>query len=170
MPFASIALMDWKAFENAWSIAATTAIVSTVRANPDERFYAAAFHLFYSDRTKMLPVALALNTEAHVANADLTSAYGSTRWAPPEGRWDVLDGASESMCEHYAELSARTARDEWEAVEREHDAAIARVARRLTRAARERSDDFATIVLAETFVVAILDGQRSPEEYDELVR
>lgn len=86
--------MDWDGFENAWHDHGCRALADLA----GEPLYAAAFHLFYADGTQIVPPALAANTEA--AGYD-----DSTRFAPPEWRWDVLEAASEAMRPWYQRLT-----------------------------------------------------------------
>ncbi|MGW5264994.1 hypothetical protein ACWEQG_28815 [Microbispora sp. NPDC004025] len=82
--------LDWGAFERAWHDNGCRILRDLAAACPGERLYSAAFHLFYLDDVKILPPALAANTEAAVHEDD---GY-STRFTPPEWRWDVLDSGS----------------------------------------------------------------------------
>jgi hypothetical protein len=85
--------VDWDAFETARHDSGCRTLAGLAGAYPGERLYAAAFHLFYGDDVKILPPAFAANTEAAVHQDD---GY-STRFAPPEWRWDVLDAVSDAM-------------------------------------------------------------------------
>jgi hypothetical protein len=124
--------VDWDTFEAAWHDVGCRALVDLAAAHPGERPYAAAFHLFYSDGQKILPPALAVNIETAVRH---DHGY-STRFAPSEWRWDILDAASEAMQPWYRRITeefyplARAAaeRDAGSgALEAAHDAAMARV-------------------------------------------
>jgi len=160
--------------EVAWFSAAESAIAEIAREQHDEQIYAAAFHLFYADDSKVLPPALAANTESAVVTHQEEDGYSwSTRWAPPEWRWDVLDGASNEMRPLYAELSSElndATNTEWEEVLEQHDAVISRVARALTKAARDRVGRFNDQAFPDWFVVAVLEDQRGPTEYNRLVK
>ncbi|WP_433330698.1 hypothetical protein [Spirillospora sp. CA-294931] len=130
-------------------------------AHPGERIYAAAFHLFYVDDIQILPPALAVNSEAAVHES-----YGcSTRFVPPEWRWDVLDGVTEVMAPWYPRLSEEYLADASDkdaamaALESAHDSAMARVCIAMTATARRGG-----IHGSPEFVVVILDGQRGDEE------
>ena len=158
--------MDWDAFEAAWHDVGCRTLTDLAAAHPGERLYAAAFHLFYGDSTQILTPALAANTEAAVhAN------FGySTRFDPPDWRWDVLDGHSDAMQPWYQRLtdeavaSAGEVTDEvWVA----HDGAMARVCRALTATARGGGIHDS---LPSGFVVVILEGQREPAEGAALIR
>jgi hypothetical protein len=108
--------------------------------------------------TQILPPALAANTEAAVHD-------DSTRSAPPEWRWDVLEAASEAMRPWYQRLTeefltpggaALPAHDAaLPALEAAHDAAMARVCRRMTATAR-RGDVSGS--LTPGFAVLILEN------------
>jgi hypothetical protein len=152
--------MDWDAFETAWHDSGCHALAGVAAAHPTERLHVAAFHLFYCDSTQILPPALAADTEAEARPAD--------RFAPPEWRWDVVDGASEAMRPWYLRLTeefltpaaTEAAADElWQA----HDAAMARVAKAMTATARRGGIHDS---LPPDFVVLILEGQRGDEEAD----
>ncbi|MGW4499220.1 hypothetical protein ACWENR_11490 [Micromonospora sp. NPDC004336] len=161
--------MDWDTFEAAWHDSGCRSLSDLAAAYPDERLYAAAFHLFYSDGMQILPPALAVNSEAEVRQED----GFSTRFAPSEWRWDVLDAASDAMRPWYrrlseeflgsvgadADLDAAAA----ETLEAAHDHAMARVCRAMTATARRGGIHE---LLPTTFVVVILDGQRGDEEAD----
>ena len=160
--------MDWDAFETAWHDTGCRCLADIAASHPDESLYAAAFHLFYSDGDKILPPALAANTEAAVHQSD---GY-STRFAPPEWRWDVLDAASEAMRPWYDRLtkellgsgSADVAQDEAiNALEAAHDGAMARVCKALTATARRGGIHKS---IPADFVVVVLEGQRGDEEAD----
>ncbi|WP_395109755.1 DUF4303 domain-containing protein [Actinomadura sp. SCN-SB] len=160
--------MDWNAFEAAWHDNGCHALADLARAHPGERLYAAAFHLFYLDGTQILAPALAANTEEAVHQN-----YGdSTRFVPPEWRWDVLDAASSAMQPWYRSLTEEflaPAGDDAErdaamaALEVAHDGAIARVCKAMTATARRGGIHDS---LAPHFVVIILEGQRGDEEAD----
>ncbi|SCL56305.1 hypothetical protein GA0070606_2584 [Micromonospora citrea] len=160
--------MDWDAFEAAWHDNGCRSLAGLAAAHPDERLYAAAFHLFYSDGVQILPPALAANAEAEVSR---DHGY-STRFAPAEWRWDVLDAASDAMRPWYHRLSeeflgpAGTDADRdaaMETLEAAHDDAMARVCRAMTVTARRGGIHD---LLPADFVVVILDGQRGDEEAD----
>jgi hypothetical protein len=147
--------MDWTAFETAWHDTACRTLADLAAAHPDERMYAAAFHLFYNDGAQILSPALAANTEP---------AADGDRFAPPEWRWDVLDAASDAMRPWYLRLTDELVTDDDEAsdaLDAAHDAAMARVCRRMTATAR-RGGIHPT--LPAGFVVVILEGQRGDEE------
>ena len=151
--------MDWTAFETVWHDTGCRTLADLAAAHPDERLYAAAFHLFYNDGAQILSPALAANTEGCAAD---------DRFAPPEWRWDVLDAASDAMRPWYLRLTEEflTGADDDEAVnslDAAHDAAMARVCRAMTATAR-RGGIHAT--LPPGFVVVILEGQRGDEEAD----
>ncbi|GAA0909649.1 hypothetical protein [Virgisporangium aurantiacum] len=151
--------MDWTAFETAWHDTGCRTVADLAAAHPDERLYAAAFHLFYNDGAQILPPALAANTEGGAAG---------DRFAPPEWRWDVLDAASEAMRPWYLRLTDEflTGADDDEALDSldaAHDAAMARVCLELTATARRGGIHAA---LPPGFVVVILEGQRGDEEAD----
>jgi hypothetical protein len=59
---------------------------------------------------------------------------------------------------------------EWEKILNMHDDMMARVARSLTVAARSRKGKFHDLLVSSDFVVAVLEGQREPCEYNRLVR
>jgi hypothetical protein len=160
--------VDWEAFETAWHDSGCRALAALTAAHPGERLYAAAFHLFYADSTVIHPPALAANTEAAVHH----DAGYSTRFTPPEWRWDVLAAVSEEMRPWYrrmtdefltsaADDAARDAASDslWTA----HDAAMARVCKAMTTTARLGGIHRA---LPPTFVVVVLEGQRGDEEAD----
>ncbi len=160
--------MDWSAFEKAWHDSGCRALADVVAAHPDEQFYAAAFHLFYSDGIQILSPALAANTEAAV----LQHHEYSTRFAPPEWRWDVLGVASDSMRPWYDRLTEEcfapagtdAARDAaLEALEAAHDGAMASVCKAMTATARRGGIHDS---LATNFIVVILEGQRGDGEAD----
>ncbi|WP_433089003.1 hypothetical protein ACQP1P_22170 [Dactylosporangium sp. CA-052675] len=158
--------MEWDAFETAWHDIGCHTLAGLAAAHPGERLYAAAFHLFYSDRGRILPPALAANTEAAV---DQRHGY-STRFAPPEWRWDVLDAASEAMRPWYQRITEEFLNPVSDAAERDaaldaldaaHDAAMARVCRAMTATARRGGIHRS---LPPDFLVLILEGQRGDEE------
>jgi hypothetical protein len=156
--------VDWDAFETAWHDSGCRALADLAAAHPDAQLYAAAFHLFYCDGVQILSPALAANTEAAVRLHDGCS----TRFAPPEWRWDVLDAASDSMRPWYRRLTAQflaPARTDaaLEALEAAHDGAMAGVCRAMTATARRGGIHDS---LATNFVVVILDGQRGDGEAD----
>jgi len=160
--------VDWNAFETAWHDSGCRALTDLAAAHPDEQLYAAAFHLFYSDGVKILSPALAANTEAAVHQ---DHGY-STRFAPPEWRWDVLEAASESMRpwyqrlteEFFASVSTDAEQDAaLDALEAAHDGAMAGVCKAMTATARRGGIHDS---LATNFVVVILDGQRGDGEAD----
>lgn len=160
--------MDWDAFETAWHDSGCRALADLVAAHPDEQLYAAAFHLFYSDGVKIFSPALAANTEAAVHQHH---GY-STRFAPPEWRWDVLDAASDLMRpwyhrlteEFFAPASTDAEQDAaLDALEAAHDGAMAGVCKAMTATARRGGIHDS---LATNFVVVILEGQRGGGEAD----
>ncbi|HEY3502033.1 MAG TPA: DUF4303 domain-containing protein [Actinocatenispora sp.] len=160
--------MDWGTFETAWHDCGCRALADIAAAHPGERFYAAAFHLFYLDGAEILPPALAANTEAAVHQRH---GY-STRFAPSEWRWDVLDAASNAMRPWYRRLSeeflapasAGSERDQAMSVlEAAHDSAVAKVCKAITATARQGDIHES---LSARFVVAILEDQRGDDEAD----
>jgi len=157
-----------------WLQEAPRAIADVIRAHPREEIYAAAFHLFYADYTVIHAPSLAANAESAVAlHSNNSGITYSTRWMPPEWRWDVLESASEALNPLYGKQSQAlqgAADDEWESVIDAHDDMIADVARTITAAARARQGDFRDMVVSTNFVVAILEGQRETSEYNRLVR
>jgi len=158
--------MDWSAFETAWHDSGCRILTDLAAAFPDERLYAAAFHLFYMDGEEILSPALAANTEAAVRDD-----YGySTRFVPPEWRWDVLDAASDAMSPWYHRLTeeylapATTEAEKdavMDALETAHDTAMASVCKAMTTTARRGGIHSS---LPREFVVVILEGQRGDEE------
>ncbi|MFI7419549.1 hypothetical protein [Nonomuraea sp. NPDC049684] len=158
--------MDWGAFEDAWHDSACRTLSDLAGACPGERLYGAAFHLFYMDDVQILPPALAANTEAAVHED-----HGhSTRFTPPEWRWDVLDVPSNAMSPWYHRLAeehlAPTASEAdryaaLNALDAAHDSAMAHVCKAITATAR-RGDLHGS--LPPEFVVVILEGQRGDEE------
>lgn len=62
----SVTPVDWDAFETAWHDSGCRTLAGLVTSHPGERLYAAAFNLFYADGKKILPPALAANTEIAV--------------------------------------------------------------------------------------------------------
>lgn len=159
--------VDWNAFQEAWHDSGCRTLADLAAAHPGERLYAAAFHLFYSDDSQILPPALAVNTEAAVHR---DNGY-STQFAPSEWRWDVLNAAGDPMRPWYRRLSEEflaTGTDAerfaaMDALEAAHDAAVAGVCKAMTATARQgRIHDS----LPADFVVVILDGQRGDEEAD----
>lgn len=158
--------MDWGAFETAWHDNGCRVLSDLAGANPGERLYAAAFHLFYSDGAQILAPALAANTEAAV-----NEEHGfSTRFAPPEWRWDVLDAASDAMSPWYQRLTeeylapAATEAEQdaaLDALEAAHDSAMANVCKAMTTTASRGGIHGS---LPPGFVVVILEGQRGDEE------
>ena len=157
-----------------WLEEASRTIAQLIRAFPKEGIYAAAFHLFHADYSKILSPALAANAEsAVVVHSDKTGAAWSTRWAPPEWRWDVLDAASDALTPDYEKLSQAlqgVGDAEWAKLIEMHDGVIADVARTITATARNRDGEFRDIAVSKDFVVAILEGQRETSEYNRLVR
>ncbi|WP_432988625.1 DUF4303 domain-containing protein [Dactylosporangium sp. CA-233914] len=162
--------MDWDAFEAAWHDSGCRTLAGLAAVHPGERLYAAAFHLFYSDDNEILPPALAANTEAAV---DQRSGY-STRFAPPEWRWDVLDAASDAMRPWYRRITEEFLTSAGNAAGRDaaldalaaaHDAAMARVCKAMTATARQGRIHSS---LPTNFFVVILEGQRGDEEADPI--
>jgi hypothetical protein len=145
--------VDWDGFETAWHDNGCRALADLAASHPDEPLYAAAFHLFYSDGTTILPPALAANTEAAVHRRD---GY-STRFVAPEWRWDVLAAASDAMRPWYRRMTEE-ASDTGPAA---HDAAMARVCKAMTATARQGRIHSS---LPNDFVVVILEGRRGEEE------
>ncbi|MCF0081665.1 DUF4303 domain-containing protein [Streptomyces lomondensis] len=157
--------MDWEAFEAAWCDNGCRAIARLAAAHPEERLYAAAFHLFYSDGSQILPPALAANAESAV-----TKPYEvSTRFTPAEWRWDVIDEASEAMRPWYERLTALAqasgSEAETDALDTAHDRAIARICRKITASARQGR---VHPNLPPDFVVAVLADERGDEAADLL--
>ena len=158
--------MDWDAFETAWHDSGCCVLSELAAENSGKRIYAAAFHLFYMDGAKILPPALAANAEAAVH-----SDYGySTRFIPPEWEWDVLDAVGgeispwyQRLTEEYLEPASTDAELDaaLDALERVHDAAMARVCKAMTATARRGGVHTS---LPPEFVVVILEGQRGDEE------
>ncbi|MFG2000918.1 hypothetical protein ACGFNU_17405 [Spirillospora sp. NPDC048911] len=160
--------MDWDAFETAWHESGCRALADLAAAHPGERLYAAAFHLFYMDDVQILQPALAANIETAVHRSH---GY-STRFAPPEWRWDVLDTVSEAIRPWYLRLTeeflkpAGTDAEQdaaMSALEVAHDGAMARVCKAMTATARRGGIHDS---LPPDFVVVILEGQRGDEEAD----
>ncbi|GAB7044751.1 MULTISPECIES: hypothetical protein [Catenuloplanes] len=157
--------MDWNAFEAAWHEQGCRALATLATAHPDERVYAAAFHLFYGDGVQILPPALAANAESAVDDADGCS----TRFAAPEWRWPVLDAATEAMRPWYHRLTdeflaaARTDAEQltaMAALEAAHDTAMAAVCRAITTSVRQ---DGVHPLLPPDFVVLVLEPQRDDQ-------
>lgn len=164
--------MDWGAFEMAWHDSGCRILSGLAAAYPGEQLYAAAFHLFYMDGTQILSPALAANTEAAVHR---DRGY-STRFVPPEWRWDVLDAESDAMSRWYRRLSeeyltpAATEAEQvaaMNALEVAHDTAMASVCKAMTTTARRGGIHGS---LPPGFVVVILEGQRGEEEEAGLIR
>jgi hypothetical protein len=156
--------VDWTGFEDEWRNEAARALAALTSANPGERLYAAAFHLFYSDGSQILSPALAANVESAVRMED----WGSTRFVPPEWRWDVIDAASAAMASRYEMLTKElVASPDPNAFLLEHDRAMARVCRSLTASARRGAIHPS---LPPDFVVAVIEGQRGEDEMRALVR
>lgn len=133
-----------------------------LREHAQERVYAAAFWLFYCDRSRLLPPAFAFNSESAVRTEGQGGAAWSTRWVPAEWVWPVVDAVTAAIASRYAALSAVMAgamESEWEALESAHDAVVTRVARSLND--RFHRDDF---------VVVALEDRDGPERYEALVR
>jgi hypothetical protein len=163
--------MDWGAFQTAWHDTGCRILTDLAAAHPDERLYAAAFHLFYMDGTQILSPGLAANTEAAVHEDD---GY-STRFAPPEWRWDVLND-NDAMAQWYHRLTeeylapATTEAEQdaaMDALEAAHDTAMANVCKAMTTTARRGGIHGS---LPPGFVVLILEGQRGEEEVARLIR
>ena len=159
--------MDWDAFQTAWHDSGSRALAEVAAAHPGERLYAAAFHLFYGDGTQILPPALGVNAEAAVHDDDGCS----TRFAPPEWRWAVLDAASDAMRPWYRRLTEELLAPATTPAERDaawvaHDDAVAAVCRVMTATARRGGIHDA---LPPDFVVVALDGRRE-DEGAELLR
>jgi len=157
--------VDWRNFEQQWFAQASRALSALAAANPEERLYGAAFHLFYSDGAKVLAPAFAANVESAVR----VEAWGSTRYEPPEWKWDVIDEASAAMASQYEALTAEFVghQDRSDAILNDHDHAIARVCRALTSAGRKGDIHRA---LPADFVAVIIEGQRREDEMRALVR
>ncbi|WP_433476773.1 DUF4303 domain-containing protein [Spirillospora sp. CA-142024] len=164
--------MDWGAFEKAWHDSGCRTLTALAEAHPGERLYAAAFHLFYMDGTEILSPALAANTEAAVNEVRPRGEdyRDSTRFIPPEWRWDVLDAASDAMSpwyhrlteEYFAPAATEAETDAaMDTLEAAHDAAMARVCKAMTMTARQGGIHDS---LSPGFVVVILEGQRGDEE------
>ncbi len=160
--------VDWDAFEAAWHDVGCRALAELAAAHPGELLYAAAFHCFYSDGTTILPPALAANAESAVHNDD----GDSTRFAPPEWRWDVLDAASDAMRPWYQHLTDEfltpvagtdddAVAEAMHALEEAHDAAMARVCKAMTATARRGRIHSS---LPASFFIVILEGQRGDPE------
>lgn len=158
--------MDWDGFRTAWHDTGCRTLADLAATHPGERLYAAAFHLFYGDGTQVLPPALAANAESAVRVDDGCS----TRYAPPEWRWDTLDAASEAMRPWYhrltEELLARATTGAEQdaaaaALEAAHDRAMAGVCRAMTTTARRGGIHDS---LPADFVVVVLEGQRGDGE------
>lgn len=157
--------MDWGAFEAAWHDSGCRILSDLAGSYPGERLYAAAFHLFYMDDVQILQPALAANTEAAVHE---DHGY-STRFSPPEWRWDVLDAAKDAMSPWYHRLTeeylAPAAEGEEDAamnaLEVAHDTAMAGVCKAMTETGRRGGIHGS---LPPGFVVVILEGQRGDEE------
>lgn len=160
--------------EKQWLEVAASAIADVVNAHPQEQFYAAAFHLFSATDETILSPALAANIESAVVfYNEKDGSTLSTRWEPPEWKWDVLDRAADAMKPFYSRLSNRiegASDSQWETVINMHDYMMARVARRLTADARGGKGKFHGLSLSSDFVVAVLEGQRAADEYNRLVR
>lgn len=165
--------------ENAWYQQASRGISEMMQRFPDEQFYAAAFHLFYADYTVFGAPALGMNSESAVVFHPANSTSGiihepwDTRWVAPEWRWPVLDSVCTEINPLYQALSESlqgASRAEWEKLFRQHEDLLANVARRITAEARTQNGNFQGIHVSKDFVLAILEGQDSFEEYNRLVR
>lgn len=158
--------------ESRWFDSAATAIVSHASRFPAERFYAGAFWLCYVDYTLFGTPCFALNTESYLAR-DGGDAEDSTRWSPPNWRFDVLDEPVEAMSPSYDKLSRSLADQDdtrWEAAIEEHFQALARVCRRLTHHARSRTGPFSEVDLPADFVVGIFEEREGDPTFSRLVR
>ncbi len=158
--------------EQGWLSAGPRAIGAVIRAHPTESFYAAAFHLFYSDYSQILAPALAINAESFVTSCDVKDSASTTQWAPPDWRWPVLDDACDAMKPLYARLTdamTDASKSDWDELVDVHDEMMARVCRKLTAQAQESTGDFQDLNLPDDFLVAVLEGQRDLEHYVALV-
>lgn len=159
--------------ETAWLRVAAAAITRVVRANATETFYAAAFWLFYCDYTTMGAPALAMNAESAIALHQTNDDAWSTRWAPAEWRWPVLDEACDAMQPHYTRLSdamAAAPHSAWDELITAHDRMIARVAKALSGQLHSRTGELGHSKLPPNFVVAVIDDQRESPDFEDLLR
>ncbi len=158
--------------ESQWYNTAASAIVSYAANYADERFYAGAFWLCYVDYTMFGVPCFALNTESHLVNCD-DEDRDSSIWSPPEWQYDVIDKAIETMSPYYRALThSLSNKDEatWYAAIEEHWQLLARVSRRLTHDARNRSGRFSESLLPSDFVVGLLEEREGEPLFSRLVR
>jgi len=154
----------------AWISESLKAMRVVLATHQTESFYAAAFWLFYSDYSKILPPALGINAEPFVVTYDDTDSPWNTRWVPAEWHWPVLDDACDALKPAYRRLSdemENASRADWDRLLIEHDTMIASVSRELTAAIHTGRGG---VCLPGVFVVAALDDQRESEDYNALVR
>lgn len=156
-----------------WLFRGSRAIREIILEHPSESFYAAAFHLFYSDYRQILAPALAINAESFIEIHNDQGSTWTTRWAPPEWNWPVLDDACNAMKPVYSKLSEAMVdakESDWDDLIRLHDQVMADVSKKLTIEIHDNQSESPGLNLPNDFVVVVLDGQRDSEEYNALVQ
>ncbi len=165
--------MSLEEIREAWLSVSSRALRHVIRSHPSESFYAAAFHLFYADCQQILPPALAINAESFVTIHEDHGSTWTTRWAPPEWNWDVLDEVSDELKPIYTRLTiamSDATDEDWDCLIRAHDEVMAQVSLILTERMHMVANKLNELQLPDHFVVAVLEGQREPNEYNALVR
>jgi hypothetical protein len=151
--------------ESQWPSHIRRGLGELVRDHPSEQIYVAAFWQFYCDYTVIHPPAFGANAES--------AADDGTRWQPAEWKWDVLRSVIDGIMPVYLELSEAlngATEGEWEEVIAAHYQLVPRVARVVTKAARERSGVFGDLELPKDFFVFAWDFEADAKTSNRLVR
>lgn len=157
--------------ESEWPTCIHRGLAELVGFHPDERFYAAAFWLFYCDYTVVAPPTFGANAESVLESQ--AAGEPSNRWQPGEWRWDVIQTVYDEMEPLYQRLSETlvgASEAEWQAVITEHEELIGRVARRVTAAVRTRSAEFCELALPHNFLVFAVNVLEDASTYNRLLR
>ncbi len=154
--------------ETAWVDSASTAIVRHAGEHPDERWYAAALWLCYTDYTLFGTPCFAMNTESRAAQME-----PGLRWSPADWQLPCIDSTVLDMQPRYTALTQHLAgQDEacWNQTIEEHYACLARVCRVITHNARLRLGVFSDSRLPEDFVIGLFEIREPDPLFTRLVR
>ncbi|MBB5031388.1 DUF4303 domain-containing protein [Prosthecobacter vanneervenii] len=154
--------------ETVWVDSASTAIVRHAGEHPDERWYAAALWLCYTDYTLFGSPCFAMNTESRAAQME-----PELRWSPADWQLPCIDSTVATMQPYYSTLTESlkgVERPFWDQTIEEHYACLARVCRAITHRARSRLGVFSDARLPDDFVMGLFEIREPDPLFTQLVR
>lgn len=124
--------VDWRRLETAWIEAVEQGLCELFESNPDEKFYCAAFWLFYGDYTMLGQPCVAL-----AAESDVKARGEGIRWTPPNWRLDMYAPIAARLAPHYLSFQEVSVSDvTFERLYDQHFDTVARACVKLTERAR----------------------------------